>query len=153
LSNPRARRRYFAYGANIVAADMAGRCPAAREIGTTILAGWRFIVARGGYSTIVPDPTARVVGVLWSLTSACERTLDKFEEIDGGLFRRDIIPFGGEPTLVYLATDTVPGRARAGYLEVVIAAAAARDFPADYVKELRGWLKRARGSPPASRGS
>jgi len=140
---PDTRRRYFAYGANIIAADMSKRCPEAQEIGTTVLPGWRFIVAHGGYSTIVPDPAARVVGVLWSLTPACERILDEFEDIDGGLFRRDMISVSGEPTLVYLATDTAQGLARAGYLEAVIAAAKARDFPADYIEELRGWLSRA----------
>ena len=143
MSASGARRRYFAYGANIIAADMARRCPAAQEIGTVVLPGWRFIVARGGYSTLAPDPEARVVGVLWLLTPDCERTLDEFEEIDGGLFRREVINAGGEPTLVYLATDTTPGSARAGYLEAVIAAAQARGFPADYIEELRGWLNRA----------
>jgi hypothetical protein len=44
-----ARRRYFAYGANIITADMARHCPAARELGPTVLPGWRFVVARGGY--------------------------------------------------------------------------------------------------------
>ncbi len=140
---PDLRRRYFAYGANIIAADMAHRCPAAREIGTAVLPGWRFVVARGGYSTIVPDPAARVVGVLWSLTPACERTLDAFEEIGGGLFRREIIEVAGGPALVYLAIEAAPGRARAGYLESVIAAAETRGFPSDYIEELRGWLSRA----------
>jgi len=148
---PDARRRYFAYGANIIAADMARRCPSAREIGMAILPGWRFLVGRRGYGTLVPDPAARVVGVLWSLTPACERTLDEFEEIDGGLFRRESIVIAGEPTLVYLATDAAPGSVRAGYLETVIAAAEARGFPADYVEVLRGWLNPASGSPPSSR--
>jgi hypothetical protein len=150
---PDERRRYFAYGANIIAADMAHRCPAAREIGMAVLPGWRFVVGRRGYGTIVPDQAARVVGVLWSLTPACERTLDAFEEIDGGLFRRDNILLAGEPVLVYLALDPTPGRPRAGYLEPVIAAAVARGFPEDYVAVLRGWLSRASGSPPSSRGS
>lgn len=144
--------RYFAYGANIIAADMARRCPAAREIGTTTLPGWRFVVGRRGYGTIVPDPGARVVGVLWSLTPACERTLDAFEEIDGGLFRRESILVASEPTLVYLAADAAPGSVRAGYLEPVIAAAEARGFPADYVAVLRGWLSRASGPRPSSQG-
>ena len=150
---PDARRQYFAYGANIVAADMARRCPAAREIGTAVLPGWRFAVARRGYATIVPDPAAHVVGVLWSLTPACERTLDEFEEIEGGLFRRESIVVAGEPTLVYLAADAAPGRPRAGYLEPIIAAAVARGFPADYIEAMRGWLSRASGSRPSSQGS
>jgi gamma-glutamylcyclotransferase (GGCT)/AIG2-like uncharacterized protein YtfP len=91
----------------------------------------------------VPDPAAHVVGELWSMTPTCERTLDEFEEIDGGLFRRDSITVAGEPTLVYLATNTAPRRPRGGYLESVISAAEARGFPADYIEELRGWLNRA----------
>lgn len=122
---------------------MASRCPAACEIGTVVLPDWRFILARSGYATIVPERGARVVGVLWSLTAECERTLDEFEEVDGGLFRRDSIMVAGERALVYLATDTVPSRARAGYVEAIIAAAEVRGFRADYVEELRGWLKRA----------
>jgi hypothetical protein len=151
LSTPTVPGRYFAYGANIIAADMARRCPAAREIGTTVLPGWRFVVGRRGYGTIVPDPAARVVGVLWSLTPACERTLDEFEEIDGGLFRRESILVAGEPTLVYLAADAAPGSVRGGYLEPVIAAAEGRGFPADYVAVLRGWLSPASGPRPSSR--
>ena len=122
---------------------MASRCPAAREIGTAVLPDWRFILARSGYATILPERGSRVVGVLWSLTTECERALDEFEEVDGGLFRRDSIVVAGEPALVYLATDSASSRARAGYVDAVIAAAEARGFPADYVEELRGWLKRA----------
>lgn len=136
------RRRYFAYGANIIAADMARRCPAAREIGTAILPGWRFIIGRKGFATILPAPGVRVVGVLWSLTPQCERTLDEFEEIDGGLFRRDTLGIADEPALVYRANDETPGPPRPGYLEAIIAAAEARAFPTDYVQELRGWLSR-----------
>jgi gamma-glutamylcyclotransferase len=138
-----ARQRYFAYGANIIGADMARRCPAAREIGTIVVPGWRFLVGRKGYATIVPDTKTCVVGVLWSLTPACERTLDQFEEIDGGLFRRETILVSGDPALVYRAADAAAGRPRTGYLEAIIAAAQARGFPAGYIDELRGWLNRA----------
>jgi gamma-glutamylcyclotransferase (GGCT)/AIG2-like uncharacterized protein YtfP len=136
------RRRYYAYGANIVAADMASRCPAAREIGAAVLPGWRFVVGRRGYATIVPDGGAEVVGVIWSITSACERALDAFEEIASGLYRRETIAVAGEAALVYLAVDAAPGRPRAGYLEPIIAATAARRFPATYTEALRGWLAR-----------
>ena len=149
---PDAHRRYFAYGANIIAADMARRCPAAGEIGTAVLSGWRFVVGRRGYATIVPEPKAHVVGVVWSLTPACERPLDEFEEIDRGLFRRESIVVAGESTLIYLARDAADGRPRPGYLEPIIAAATARGFPADYIEEMRGWLNRASGSPPSVQG-
>jgi gamma-glutamylcyclotransferase (GGCT)/AIG2-like uncharacterized protein YtfP len=140
------RRRYFAYGANMVAADMARRCPAAREVGTTILAGWRFLIGREGYATIVPDQRAQVVGVISSITPACERALDSFEEIGHGLYRRETITVAGEPALVYLVADAAPGRPRPGYLEPILAAATARGFPAAYIEAMRGWLA---GSPAA----
>jgi gamma-glutamylcyclotransferase (GGCT)/AIG2-like uncharacterized protein YtfP len=127
----------------MIAADMARRCPDAREIGPVVLPGWRFVVGRKGYATIVPAPSGRVMGVLWSLTPHCERALDDFEEIDSGLFRRDTIEVEGEPTLVYVAADPKPGPPRVDYLRAVIAAAEARSFPADYLAELRGWLSRA----------
>lgn len=99
-------------------------------------------MGRQGYASIVPDPAARVVGVLWSVTPTCERALDEFEEIAGALFRRDAIVVAGEPALVYLATDPRPGRPRPGYFEAIISAAMARGFSADYVEELRSWLNR-----------
>ncbi|MGH7123237.1 MAG: gamma-glutamylcyclotransferase family protein [Stellaceae bacterium] len=143
MSEPATRRRYFAYGANMIAEDMARRCPHAREIGSVTLPGWRLVVGRKGYATLIRDPGARVMGVLWSLTPQCEQTLDEFEEIDNGLFQRNTIDVEGEPALVYVAVDDTPGLPRAHYLEAVIAAAEARGFPADYLEELRGWLSRA----------
>lgn len=140
---PGVRRRYFAYGANIVAAEMARRCPAAREIGTAVLPDWRFVIGRRGYATMIPESGARVVGVIWSITPACERSLDAFEEIDAGLYHRDVIDVGGEPALVYLAADDAPGQPLARYLKPIIAAAAARGFPLDYVESMRGWLARS----------
>jgi len=127
----------------MIAADMARRCPASREVGSVALPGWRLVIGRKGYATIVRDPEARVMGVLWSLTPECERILDEFEEIDSGLFRRETIDVDGEPTLVYVAADPAPGPPRAPYLKTVLAAAEARGFPVEYIEELRGWLSRA----------
>ena len=70
------RRRYFAYGSNMVATQMHQRCPTAHDIGMARLGGWRFIINQEGHATIVPDPSAYVLGVLWSLTIACEAALD-----------------------------------------------------------------------------
>jgi hypothetical protein len=127
----------------MIAADMAQRCPDAREIGSVVLPGWRLVIGRKGFATIVRQPGARVMGVLWSLTPQCERILDEFEEIGSGLFRRETIDVEGEPTLVYIAADPAPGPPRAPYLKTVIAAAEARSFPSEYIEELRLWLSRA----------
>ena len=45
----------------MIAADMTRRCPDAREIGVVELPGWRVVVGRKGYATVVPDPDGRVI--------------------------------------------------------------------------------------------
>lgn len=136
-------RRYFAYGGNIIATDMAERCPAAQEIGVATLPGWRFSIMRKGYATVLPDPGAMVLGVLWGITPRCQQVLDDFEDIGGGLYRHATLEIAGAPALVYLAGDTEPGKARTGYLTAIIAEAEARGFPAGYVADLRRWLNSA----------
>jgi len=134
------RRRCFAYGANIIADDMAKRCPAAREIGTATLKGWRFAIMANGYATLLPDARSRVVGVLWSITPRCEHDLDEFEGVSRGLYGKETLTIDDAPALVYLAASTAPGPPRTGYLEPIVAAAEARGFPADYIEEMRRWL-------------
>jgi hypothetical protein len=138
-----ARTRYFAYGGNIIAPDMAVRCPEAREIGVATLPGWRFSIMRRGYATILPDPGALVLGVLWSITARCQQALDDFEDIGGGLYHHATLEIEGAPTLIYLASDIAPGEARTGYLAAIIAEAETRGFPADYVADVRRWLSPA----------
>ncbi|HUN48934.1 MAG TPA: gamma-glutamylcyclotransferase family protein [Stellaceae bacterium] len=142
-SDPAARKRCFAYGANMIAADMAARCPAAREIGTVILPGWRFAIMGRGYATILPEAGAAVHGVLWWITPDCERILDQFENVAGGLYHRETLTVAAAPALVYLGNGPATGRPRAGYLEPIVAAAEARGFPPAYVAELRRWLNPA----------
>ena len=142
-SHSAASQRCFAYGANMIAADMAARCPAAREIGTAILPGWRFAIMDRGYATLLPEAGAAVHGVLWRVSPDCERVLDEFENVAGGLYRRETLTIAAAPALVYLGNDPATGRPRAGYLEPIIAAAEARGFPPAYVAELRRWLNPA----------
>ena len=133
------RRRYFAYGSNLCAAQMAGRCPDAREDGVVELAGWRFVINRRGVAAIVPDPAARVFGLIWRLASACEAALDRHEGVAKGVYRKEELEAGGAPALVYLAADTAPGAPREGYLERILRAAEARGLDAAYRAELSRW--------------
>jgi hypothetical protein len=134
-------RRYFAYGSNIVARQMTHRCPAARPIGLARLDGWRFRIMTRGFATIVPDPAAHVLGVVWALTPTCEVALDRYEGVHRGLYAKLELPIEGLATLVYIASDVEPGLPKPGYLEAIISAAAEREFAADYIAaELRAWL-------------
>lgn len=73
---------YFAYGSNMNLNQMKFRCPDAAIVGNVALDGYR-LKFRGrqgcGYATIVPQKDSRVEGVLWKLTTDCERNLDIYE--------------------------------------------------------------------------
>lgn len=140
---------YFAYGANMDAAQMAGRCPGARRLETAGLAGYAFGIAAGGYGTAVPAPGGSVHGVLWRLTPEDEAALDRFEEVDRGFYRKRsvrVTTASGDrvEAMIYHAADPSPGIPAPGYLERILELAEALGFPEDYTSGLRAWLPPAR---------
>lgn len=74
-----ADRLYFAYGSNINLDQMAYRCPDAQEVGPVTLENYELLFRRGGFATIAPKEGETVVGLLWSITPGCERSLDRYE--------------------------------------------------------------------------
>lgn len=136
---------YFAFGSNIVPAQMAKRCPGSAALGRADLADHRFRIGRRGYGTVVPETAAVVVGILWELRPEDEAALDVYEGVRHGLYRkvrRTVRLVSGElrEAYVYVAADPEPGKAVAGYMERIVAAAEAHGFPEAYLEELRGWL-------------
>jgi gamma-glutamylcyclotransferase (GGCT)/AIG2-like uncharacterized protein YtfP len=135
---------YFAYGANMDLAVMAQRCPSSTPVSIARLPRHRFIINSDGYSTVVRDARAEVHGVLWNLALADVRGLDRFEEVDQGLYVKAQQPVltqqGPRRAMIYLGSSAVPGRPVAGYLEGIIASAVHWDFPAGYRAMLSGWL-------------
>ena len=135
---------YFAYGSNMDAAAMAGRCPDSRPLGLARLDRHRFLVMRSGYASVRPDPAGAVWGLLWDLAAADEPALDRYEEVDAGLYdkawRTVTAEAGMVRALVYLGRDPEPGTPQPGYGEAVLAAAEAAGVPAAYLEELRGRL-------------
>lgn len=136
---------YFAFASNMVAAQMAERCPGAESHGVAVLEDHRFRIGRRGYATVVAEPGARVHGILWGLRPEHEAALDVYEGVRHGLYQRVWLPVraadGTTPqAIVYVAGDASRGRAVAGYMEKVVTAAEAHHLPAAYVDELRRWL-------------
>jgi gamma-glutamylcyclotransferase (GGCT)/AIG2-like uncharacterized protein YtfP len=131
--------RYFAYGANMDVAAMAGRCPGAALLGIARLPGYRFVIAHAGYASLEPDPAADVHGVLWHLTPRDVELLDVFEGVPEGLYRKAVFSIDGGPALVYVPADRARGKPAPGYIAGVVAAAMVHGLPEDYIKELRGW--------------
>lgn len=133
---------YFAYGSNIVIAQMAVRCPNARRLGTGILQDYRFRIDGRGFATVDRERGARVLGLVWHLTPADEASLDSYEEIPA-LYARAMLDIRQEdqciPMLVYLSTDRMTGRPAPEYLESIVRAAQLQEFNSAYLDELASW--------------
>lgn len=136
---------YFAYGANMDVADMARRAPGSKPLGLARLPRHRFVIAACGYASVIRDPRAEVHGMLWDLALSDLRPLDRFEEVDRGLYvkiNQPVISAGGpKRALIYVATAADPGLPRTGYLEAVLKAAEAIGLPAPYRADLARWGK------------
>lgn len=145
---------YFAYGANMDRDAMVLRCPHSRPLGRAKLARHRFVITRDGYASVLRDPRAMVHGVIWDLALSDMRTLDKFEEVDRGLYAKIMQPViteeGTRRALVYVGSNTEIGSPRNGYLEAVVAAAETWSLPTAYLQEMKRFLRSGPGSISAA---
>jgi hypothetical protein len=135
---------HFAYGSNMHRGIMRRHAPTAVPVGTARLADYRFVITSDGYASVAPVRTRTVHGVLWRLAPRDRVTLDLWENIAAGQYRAEMLPVlqGGRrrPALVYVARHRPLGRPKAGYMEIVVAAARALELPGDYVASLEEWL-------------
>ncbi len=130
---------YFAYGSNMSRAVMRRHCPQACAIGCAELADHRFVITRDGYASIVPRRESVVHGIVWQLAAGDFVRLDLYESIATGLYRRKKIAIRLKgrltPAWVYVGRSGC-GSARAGYLDLVLAAARDWKLPDAYVSEV-----------------
>ena len=88
-----ADKLYFAYGSNINLDQMRYRCPDAKVIDTVTLPDYELLF-RGydgsGLATIEPKKGSVVHGLLWRITSRCERSLDHYEGFPSLYDKRDV---------------------------------------------------------------
>ena len=71
--------KYIAYGSNMVAEQMAYRCPDARLIGTGYLAGARLEFYLHATVERTGNLRNRVPVAVWEISKADERSLDRYE--------------------------------------------------------------------------
>jgi len=143
-------RLYFAYGSNMCKTQMAARSPGAQRLGSVEIAGYRFLINKQGYATLISDPSARIFGTIWSITEQDEAQLDIYESVASSLYLKDIIDIPNYgPALVYFALDQAPGIPGIDYIEAIIEAARDQGFPLPYIKELASWRVKA-GEPVAN---
>jgi len=122
------RQNYFAYGSNMNPTQMRERCPAAFALGVVILRGWDIAINERGVATILPadnsDQSVAMEGVLWSVTDSCLETLDGYEGVRSGLYRREevrvVTADQGVEAVAYIASSSGHGDPRPGYLETVL---------------------------------
>jgi hypothetical protein len=137
---------HFAYGANMDRAVMRKYAPGAEPLGIAALPHHRFVITADGYASVVPRRAATVYGVLWRLTPRDRVMLDVWESVACGRYRAatlSVLHGGGRrPAVTYVARPLPVGRARAGYMELVVAAARGWNLPADHIATLQRWLPR-----------
>ena len=69
---------------------MPQRCPNARPLGAAKINNMRLIFR--SFADIEPNYSSIVVGGLWRITPSCEQALDRYEEIENGLYRKAYLP-------------------------------------------------------------
>ncbi len=135
---------HFAYGSNMDRAVMLRHAPSAVPIGAATLGDHRFVITADGYASVEPERASTVYGVLWKLTARDRATLDRWECTASGQYRAEILPVqsdgGRRRAMVYVARLRPNGAPRAGYMELVIAAARAWHFSPAYIASLQRWL-------------
>lgn len=143
---------YFAYGSNMDEVALRTRCPRARRLGVARLARHRFALMTSGYATVRRAPRGDVHGVLYDLAFSDIAPLDRYEEVDGGLYvkaRQRVLRGDGRSSqaLVYLGVDEDDGPPRPAYMEAVVAAARTAALPNDYIALLERFLPGSRRAP------
>jgi len=132
---------YFSYGSNMNVFAMKRRCPGAHLWGAARLPCWRFVLMTSGYATIIPDVGKNVYGALWEVSIPELNELDRYEEINQGLYVRKRIsvfikPAGAKQAFVYIGQNSCFGRAPHSYMEELITAAKNLSLPSAYLRYL-----------------
>jgi hypothetical protein len=135
---------HFAYGSNMDRAIMRKHAPCAAPLGVASLKDRRFVITADGYASVEPVRAATVYGVLWRLTPRDCVTLNLWECTASGQYRAEMLRVQSagkhQRALVYVARPRRHGRPRAGYMELVLAAARKWDLSPRYIASLQHWL-------------
>jgi len=140
---------YFAYGSNMSSTHLQRLCPGAELVGVANLKGYRFIINRVGYATLLADVSAEAFGILWRVAGEDETTLDAYEGYEDGLYDKCVRRVQGSArqavdALVYIDhRNQQLGPPKDQYLEALIAAAEENYLPEHHVHLLRVWPRRS----------
>lgn len=138
---------YAAYGSNLDSARMLRRAPHSPLRGTGWLVGWRLTFGgedlswEGSLATVVEDLLENVYVALYDVTAADEATLDDWEGLGLGIYRKVRVRVhtldGEELAWVFVLDGYEGGLPSARYLGQLAEAAEVAGAPHDYVLALR----------------
>lgn len=135
-----ARHAYFAYGSNLLTAQMLRRCPEADNPRKAVLADHRWLINERGVATVSPRVGAPVHGVVWDVSADDLAALDVAEGVPRNYRRHSRtvrIADGPLTAWVYIDHRVAAGAARPGYLDRVVAGAQQHRLPPSWVALLR----------------
>ncbi len=137
LPNP---HLYFAYGSHLDPEQMDWRCPDAIALGAARLNDWAWRIGGRGYATVSPSPGHHVWGAIWNVSDSDLASLDRYEGVAGGLYRREFttVMAKNQPidSLLYIENYDDHGMPRPDYLERIIAGARWFDLPQAWIDDL-----------------
>jgi hypothetical protein len=138
---------YAAYGTNMDPEQMAHRAPHSPVRGVGWLTGWRLTFGgeerswEGPLTTVRESPDSQVFTVLYDVTDADARQMDRWEAADLSLFRKLRVRVhtldGDVLAWLYVLDDYEGGLPSCRYLGMLADAAEKAGAPGDYVQEIR----------------
>jgi len=138
---------YFAFGSNMSPRQTPRRCPGAMPVGAARLDGWRLILPVNSGATIVRDRDAVAHGVVWRFRPHHAGLMDRWENVAGGVYRRQWLRVEvaerAVTALTYISDRRYPGQGRPSYINSAMLYGAAHfGLPEYYADEIRSWLPR-----------
>lgn len=82
------KRYYIAYGSNLSVRQMAHRCPDAKVVGTSVVEDYALLFKQ--FATIEPREGKRVPVLVWEISPADEKRLDRYEGYPTFYYKKDL---------------------------------------------------------------
>lgn len=117
---------YIAYGSNLDRNQMVWRCPGAKAIAKSWLHDYRMVFQGrpfGAHANVIPAKGYDVPVVIWKISAADERALDRYEGVAGGYYTKEYmtVEVGGDmiECLIYIMTPNPYGLPTDSYLATI----------------------------------
>lgn len=118
---------------------MLEQCPQSERQERAKLSGYEFFINNRGVASIRKKKGKDVWGIIYSITKSDEAILDRREGYPN-VYGKEKLPELN--AFCYIDPIKDNGLPRDGYLEKIIKAAQANDFPKEYIAELKSWLNK-----------